>query len=340
MDTIVEEYMVRNDVPGMSIAISKDDRLVCAKGYGLADRETATPVTIGSRFRIASISKPVTAVAVFRLIEHGALRLTDRVFGPGSFLGERYGTPPPQNHANEITIEHLLAHITGGWTNDENDPMFLNREMDHAQLIAWTLDNQPLRNPPGSAYAYSNFGYCLLGRVIEQVTGMQYDDAARQEVLEPCGIRGMTIARNTREERQIDEVVYYGQDGDDPYEPNVSRMDSHGGWLASATDLVRFAVHVNGVDGVPDILSPDSIRVMTRGSEVNPSYALGWAVNEAGAWWHGGSLPGTATLLMRKSNGLCWAVLTNTRRPGLGAELDGLIQRIVEATEWPSHDLF
>ena len=97
------------------------------------------------------------------------LRLTDHVFGPNSILGDEYKTPPNRQDIERITIEHLLTHTSGGWPNDHDDPMFKNKEMSHRELINWALETEPLRWEPGYRYAYSNFGYCLLGRVIEKI---------------------------------------------------------------------------------------------------------------------------------------------------------------------------
>jgi CubicO group peptidase (beta-lactamase class C family) len=105
-------------------------------------------------------------------------------------------------------------------------------------------------------YLHSNFGYCVLGRVIEKLTGRTYEAAVRERVLRPCGISSMRISGNTLAERAGREVVYYDQDGEDPYRMNVRRMDSHGGWLATPTDLVRFLVRVDGFPTKPDILKP------------------------------------------------------------------------------------
>ena len=336
MNAIVREFMERNEVPGLSVAVAKNDRIVYARGFGFAESASKQLVTVESRFRIASITKPITAVTILTLVEQRKLKLTDRVFGEAGVLGTTHGTPPYEAYVQQVTVEHLLAHTSGGWLNDAADPMFLNPEMEHASLISWTLDNQSLAHEPGTSYAYSNFGYCLLGRIIEKVTGRAYAAAVRQRVLRPCGITAMEIAGNTLVERQRDEVVYYGQEGDDPYEPPVRRMDSHGGWIASAVDLVRFAIHVDDFPQQPDILRQDTIRTMTTGSSANPDYALGWAVNSLGDWWHGGSLPGTSTILMRTAAGFCWAALTNTRRPGLGAELDKVIRTAVAAMDLPA----
>ena len=102
-----------------------------------------------------------------------------------------------------------------------------------------------------------------------------------------------------------------------PIENNVARMDSHGGWLATAEDLVRFALHVDGFPEVPDILGADSLHVMTTPSAANRRYAKGWRVDGRGNWWHTGRLPGTWAIVMRTAGGMCWAALTNSRLPGL-----------------------
>jgi CubicO group peptidase (beta-lactamase class C family) len=232
-------------------------------------------------FRIASVSKPITSATIFSLIEQGRLHLNDRIFGPGAALDTDFGGPPYGPHVNEITIEHLLTHTGGGWSNSHDDPMFSHPNMNHAQLIEWTLRNRPLDHPPGQSYAYSNFGYCVLGRVIEKVTQKPYVAYVSDAVLKRCGITEMAIAGNTLAERRPGEVKYYGQGGENPYGMNVARMDSHGGWIARPAGLVRFAVHVSGFPEPPNILKPDTIRVMTTPSSANASYAKGWEVNKS-----------------------------------------------------------
>jgi CubicO group peptidase (beta-lactamase class C family) len=128
--------------------------------------------------------------------------------------------------------------------------------MTAAQLITWTLDNRPLDHVPGTNYDYSNFGYCILGRVIEEITGQTYEQAVKTLVLTPIGITDMTIGGNTFAQKLPKEVTYYGQYGEDPYAMNVSRMDSHGGWIATAADLARFLVYIDKFPVRPDILTP------------------------------------------------------------------------------------
>ena len=330
MEEMAKQFMEEYHVPGLSVAMARRGQIVCQKGFGFADKAAGEKVTPGHLFRIASVSKPVTSVALFLLIEQGRLKLDDFVFGANGVLKFDYGDRCPES-VQKITIRHLLTHTCGGWQNDSSDPMFRNQEMNHQELIASTLRDQPLQNEPGLRYAYSNFGFCILGRVVEKLSGQSYAQFVRQHVLAKSGVNAMRLAANTLEKRAEGEVVYYGQGGENPYNMNVTRMDSHGGWIGSPSDLVRFAMHVNGFDTTPQILSPPSIKSMTTGSPANPQYACGWAVNRVPNWWHSGSLPGATTLLVRTASGLCWAAFMNTRANGIGAAIDRLMWKMAQA---------
>ncbi len=122
-----------------------------------------------------------------------------------------------------------------------------------------------MKNEPGTKFAYSNFGYCILGRVIEKITGEPYAEAVQRAVLAKCGVKDMRLGGNTYEDRAPGEVVYYGQAGagTNPYDMNITRMDSHGGWIATPSDLVRFAIHVDGSKTTPNILSRNTLKVIT-----------------------------------------------------------------------------
>jgi CubicO group peptidase (beta-lactamase class C family) len=318
IEAIAREVMNANHAPGLSVAFAKDGELVYAQGFGVANQESGEKVTPAHRFRIASVSKPFTSVTIHTLIEQGKLKLEDKVFGVKGLLG--LDLPAASPEVVNITLHHLLTHTGGGWSNKSNDPMFQNPGMNQANLIAWTVRNRPLESPPGQAYAYSNFGYCVLGRVIEKVTGVSYVEAVTQRVLAPCGISDMQIAGNMSTERVANEVVYYGQNGEQPYKPNVRRMDSHGGWIATPTALVRFLTRVDGFPTVPDLLRAETIQSMTTPTAANPSYACGFAVNRVPNWWHAGSLPGTLSILVRTASGLCWAAVANTRAEGLNLD--------------------
>ena len=330
MDDIAGKFMEEYHVPGMSVAIARHGRIVYRKGFGFADKDAGEKVTSEHLFRIASVSKPITAVAIFSLIEQGRLKLDDLAFGANGVLQFDYGKSYPKR-VEKISIYHLLTHTCGGWQNDFADPMFKKQEMNHQDLIAWALREQPLKNEPGTQHAYSNFGYCILGRVVEKLAGQPYEEFVRKSILEKCGVTSMRLAGNTLKQRSRTEVVYYSLDGDNPYGMNVTRMDSHGGWIGSPTDLVRFAMHVDGFDSTPQILSASSIKTMTTPGKMNANYACGWAVNSVPNWWHGGSLPGTSTILARTAKGLCWAAFINTRTNGTGPAIDRFMWKMAQA---------
>lgn len=270
------------------------------------------------------MSKPITACAVLMLAEKGKIDLRQSVFGNNGVFGGRYSLPGgTAEWLKQITVDHLLTHTTGAWTNDGRDPMFMYVEDDHASLIEKTLFDAELTQPPGKAYAYSNFGYCLLGRVVEQVTGESYDAFVKRAILGPAGAPGMLIAGNTRGDRRPTEVLYHG---DFAYRMNVHRMDSHGGWIGSASDLVNFALTVDGYKSVADILSRKSTDLMATPTRVYSGYGRGWALNpQHRNRWHTGRLSGTTSILVRVDGDVCFAGLVNTSGAGLDEALDTLM---------------
>src|ERR1043166_9468203 len=214
-DTEMERFMSTRRVPGGALSVVKDGRLVYLRGYGWADHERKEKVKPESLFRIASISKPFTAVAVLKLVEAGRLDLNEPVIellGIEPVLRER---KKMDDRLKKITVRHFLHH-TGGWdSNVSGDPMFRSIEIAHAtgvpppahqkEIIGYML-GQPLDFEPGTRYAYSNFGYCLLGRVIEKLGRMPYESFVRREVLEPMGIHRMRLGASLEAERAKGEV--------------------------------------------------------------------------------------------------------------------------------------
>jgi CubicO group peptidase (beta-lactamase class C family) len=336
MGAAANAFMEEYDVPGLSVAIARNGSIAYAQGFGVADKDTGEKVTPDHLFRIASVSKPVTSVSIFSLLEQGRLKLVDKVFGAGGILEPDYEVPPTKKYIKDITIGHLLTHASGGWPNGPHDPMSANKEMNHRQLISWTLNNLPLAGRPGTKFIYSNFGYCVLGRVVEKITRQDYAEYVRQSVLAPCGIAAMRIAGNTLADRVDGEVVYYHRTRD-PYAKNMTRNDSTGGWLASALDLVRFATHVDGSSQTPNILRPATIAAMTTPT-VHPRYAYGWGVI-GGNWWHDGILPGTTAILVLTRSGFCWAALANSSRQGSYRGIDKMVKNMVRSVKRWSHQI-
>jgi len=335
MASIADRYLQEYGARAVSVAVARTGRLVYAEGFGVSGEGTDQKVTPSSLFRIASVSKPFTSVTIFSLIEQNRLSLDDKVFGPGGVLHAEFGAHASRPYVADITVEHLLTHTAGGWSIHRSDPMFMNPRMNHRELINWTLANLPLTNPPGAAFAYSNFGYCILGRVIEKVAQSRYDTFVQHTVLDRCGVTDMRIGRNSAAERLPGEVVYVRTDSaDDPYGMNVTRMDSHAGWIATASDLVRFIVHVDARSEPARLLRPETIRLMTEPSAANARYAKGWMIN-GNNYFHNGGLPGTSAIMVRTQIGLCWAALANARhvRPDSVGGIDRMAWNMVRSVK-------
>lgn len=381
---VLSEFFQRHEVPGAAVAITDQGRLVYAQGFGFADRQQGQRATPESLFRIASISKPITAVAILQLVQRGRLSLEDRVFEILKYEPLLENGATFDERQRQITIRHLLQH-RGGWDRQQSlDPMF--QSVRFAQLLNVPPPAKPehiirvmlgrkLDFDPGQRYAYSNYGYCLLGRVIETVTGAGYEQYVREQVLAPLGIRSMRLGKTRLPDRYVpDEVRYYdpeqgpsvfaadlGQSVPQPYGAfYLEAMDAHGGWLASALDLARFATAFDDPDHCP-ILSRASIEQMYARppgqAGYNPDdspesfyYSLGWMnriladkpqINR----WHTGSIPGTATILIRRHDGRNMVALLNTRfsprTDDLKRDLDRVLHQAADKIEaCPEIDLF
>ncbi len=383
-DREVTEFMAARKIPGGALAVVKDGRLVHARGFGWADVERRTPVEATTLFRIASISKPVTGVAMLQLVERGKLTLDTRV---RDLLPHQAVVPPggkTDPRWKQITVRHCLQH-TGGWDRDKGfDPMFRARQIAtatgtpapaSADAVVKFMLGQPLDFDPGTRYAYSNFGYCVLGQIIEHVTGQSYETFVKASVLTPCGIKSMRLGRTLAAHRAERETRYYTLDNATadslfpgtatkvpwPYGGfHLEAMDAHGGWLGSAVDLARFAAALRDPAKCP-LLKADSWRELHAAPPAPVSrnddgalkevfYTCGWQarsiVGRAGManYWHTGSLPGTRTLLVRRWDGLAWAALFNQRQeiPNLpDAAIDAAMHKAAAAVkEWPKEDLF
>jgi N-acyl-D-amino-acid deacylase len=382
-DRMMQEFLRRHRAPGAALAVTDRGRLVYARGYGYGDVAKRDPVTPTNLFRIASISKPITAVAILRLAEQKKLNLDDKVFDiVDEFLSERIDGDEFDERQRQITIRHLLEH-RGGWDRDKSfDAMFQSvrfaRKFDSPppadpNTVIRAMLGQRLDFDPGERYAYSNYGYCLLGRVIEKVTGQTYEQYVQQEVLAPLGIHSMRIGRTRLSERQPDEVRYYdpglgrsvfkedlGQETPWPYGGwHLEAMDAHGGWIASAVDLARFACALDD-PAACKILQPETIAAMDDrppglagfDNEGNPKevyYSLGWFNRVVGEGrvnhWHTGSLDGTSGILIRRHDRRNFIVLFNARvsphTGHLATAIDPLLHQAADAVQdWPQEDLF
>jgi N-acyl-D-amino-acid deacylase len=387
-DELMTAFMRRHKPPGAALAVTYHGRLVYARGFGFADLEEREAVRPASLFRIASVSKPFAAAAVLHLVQQGKLQLDERVFPILNLQPHLEGGARPDPRWQEITVRHCLQH-TAGWDRDKSfDPMSAETARQvakalqvplpiHPQQIIRYMMGKPLDFNPGTAYVYSNFGYCVLGRVIEAVSGKPYHEFVRERILAPLHIHGMRLGKNLLKDRAAGEVKYYdsrhrtgraicgpkiGAQAPLPYGVEcIETMDANGGWIASAVDLVRFAAALDDPKRCP-VLNEDSLRMMLapppgavgHGRKGRPKpvyYACGWDVRPAAGQpgkytkWHTGLLAGSSTLLVCRDDGIDWAVLFNSDAGKNGKEFAGLIDPLLhepasEIKDWPKIDLF
>lgn len=376
-DSAMQSFMQARNIPGGALAVTRNGRLVLARGYTYTDDAEDLTVQPTSLFRIASVSKPLTATAILRLVQDGRLSLSSKVKDLISL------TPPPGQSPDarlaNVTVRNLLQHL-GGWNSATTfDPMFRDANIaaalggslpiSQANILTY-MTGQPLQHTPGTTYAYSNYGYCLLGRIITAVTGLPYADYVRQVVFSPLIVTRPTLGRTLPANRLPTEVKYHSQysaptvfNGSGSIVPypyggwNLENMEAHGGWLASAVDLARFAASFDNPAASP-LLNAASISTLFGLPENIPPasytpgdfyYACGWAVRDWGGGnrntWHDGSLDGTYTLLVRRDNDHTnWCVLFNQRDDTSGlsySAIDGALHDAANAvTTWPGHDLF
>ena len=288
-DDAMLEFMRKYDIQAGALAVAKDGKILLQRGYGWADKARTKPTPPDALMRIASVTKPVTRAAVLKLIREGKIAYETKVF-------EYLGIEPPGGKAADeriykITVKNLLEH-RGGWDRAQwGDPMFRMKQVreelkiDHAPLprdvVRWMM-GKPLQFDPGERETYSNFGYCVLGRVIEKAAGKSYEQYVAEEILRPAGATTVRLSRDRAADRDVREVWYPAADGD--FSTEV--MDAHGGLASTAADLCRF-MHAYWISGRP----------REAGQKQN--------------WLFFGSLPGTSAMAMQRPSGIDIAVLLN-----------------------------
>src|SRR5215469_5420689 len=291
IDHCIAEVMQKWRIPGGQCGVAKDGRLVYARGFGTVDQITADappPLIVSptALFRIASSTKPITAVAVLRLVEQGCLHLEDRDFEILHDLTPAAGAAPDPR-LRSITIRHLLEHSSGlhsAAVDPQTDALRSAADAFHHTRPATNVDiirymmGQSLASTPGTEYVYSNLGYNILGRVIEHQTKLSYGDAVRQLVLQPAGVKRMALMTRTSPQARLPDEVFYVDGRDWPlcwpiYEDDLvmrpfsygsfdgSAFDAHGGWIANAIDLTRFLNAVGGSHGT-QLLAPSNVATM------------------------------------------------------------------------------
>jgi len=366
-DTAMTNLMKRYDIPGGQMAITYKGNLVYNRGFGYANLETLKKVEPENSFRVGSVSKTITAIAIMKLVEKGLINLNDTVFGPGGILNDPQYRNIIDPRVLRIRVRNLLNH-TGGWNrNLSGDPVLMSFAIaenmgttppaDAETTIRYIISSTMLDFDPGTQFQYSNLGYMILGRVIEKVTGLEYETYVRDSVLLPAGA-DIHSGFNLKEGRLQDEVNYYDYPGAPlvksvydnktlvvrPYGAlNLEAMAAEGGWVSSARNLCRIIGAVDKYPTIPEILLQASVDTMIKPCTVNRSYAMGLYVNSFGTWWHDGSLYGTTAYISRTNYQLNWAIVMNGRPEdfnNFSVKVQMLFWNVLPTiSTWPDHDI-
>jgi CubicO group peptidase (beta-lactamase class C family) len=360
-------FMEKWDITGASVAVMKENRLIYAKGFGSTSRSDFEQVEPQHLFRVASVSKLITSVAVMQLVEEGKLSLETKVFGSDGILNNPDFLDIKDERVKDITIYHLLTH-SAGWSKASGDPVFMpytikeqmnvDLPVDLETTIQYTLKHKTLDFDPGSQSSYSNFGYSVLGKVIEQVTGLGYENYVITRILNPLNIYDMHLGATSQQIKFPNEVNYYTNS---PFKKVYSALSENkivlrqyggnnfevlgpaGAWVASPAELLKFLAHIDGNPQKSDILDQQTIKKMVHSeSGLHP---IGWLrASEQGDWVRTGTLTGTAALLKKDSNGFSWVMLLNTSnkmRHDFTDNMDSVMTDFVNRVDhWPEYDLF
>ena len=336
MDSIMQCYLKRWEIHGAQLAISRHDSLLYARGFGYADKDRQIPMEPSYIMRMASVSKLVTATGIMKLRDMGKIRLSDKVFGPKGILNDTfYVNSIRDKRYFDITVEQLLRH-KAGFTNYAGDAIFSTRYImqqnhlttppDHRTLLRIVL-RRHLGYTPGTAQRYCNIGYTLLSLIIEKRTGMSYENFMQRHVLNPAGCYDFHIAGNYLKDRRKNETVYYMHSSSVPVpefnnsgrmvvrcygENDITTALGAGAWVASAAELCRLVASIDGDRTVPDVISPQAVKLMTQ-EMPDHQFSLGWNFTPRNRpWIRTGSLVGTSALVLRYPDGECWVFITNT----------------------------
>ncbi len=364
-DKDIEAFMRRWELKGATFALMRNDSLIYAKGYGYANVEREQMCDAGDLFRLASVSKLITATAVMKLVEEGKLSLSAQVFGREGILNDTIFLNIKSRNLERITVEHLLRH-TAGFSTPHGDAAFANYSVARSlgkelplsldDMVVYASQNR-LRHQPGGSYRYSNLGYMVLTKIIEEVTGKRYESYVNNTILYPAGCYDMFIGGSLPKERSRNEVNYYEVKEAEPiyaYDGsgakvmksnggnNITLLSGAGGWVASASELLKFVSAIDDCPARNNILSPESIKTMTASSKRD--HPIGWASVHQTQWLRSGSMAGTSALIKKQSNGYTWVFISNSSAwigPNITKYISSSVTRAVSrVNDWPRRDLF
>ncbi len=329
-DKAVLSLMKRHGIPGASLAIAKDGKLVYAKGFGWADLRAGFAVDPETMFALGSLSKPITAMAIMLLVEQEKLRLDDYVFEILKHIRPPGGFGQSDPRWKKVTVRQLLNH-SGGWDRQKSgDPINWEAGIARAlkvpvpisdtQFISFML-TQKVDFEPGSQMSYSNIGYILLGEIIEKVGGEPYETFVRKNILKRAGVV-RTATNSLDRSYQTNEAHRYLSGASTELPPmGLPFVAAAGGWRLSSVDMVRILTAYDGSRGAPllknktyqQMLAPPPPPIKPK---KNGAYnGLGWPLvairKEGSTYIHDGLFHGVRTFAKRSEKGINWALFFN-----------------------------
>lgn len=305
--------------------VARNGKTVFSQAYGLANRDQKVPNTLKTRFRIGSMNKMFTAVGILQLAQSGKLDLKAPF---GNYLTDY----PNKDVASKVTIEQLLSH-TGG-TGDIFGPEFDKHRLELKTLRDYVIlyGQRALQFEPGSRWQYSNYGFLLLGVLIEKVSGQSYYDYVRDQIYKPAGMTG--TASEPEEQTVSDRSIGYTKFGGHGLVPNTDtlpyRGTSAGGGYSTVEDLLRFATALQ----THKLLNAQYTELLTTGKTETggDKYAFGFQdemINGTRCFGHGGGAPGmNGELKICPGPGYVVAILANMDPPAASRVADFITNRL------------
>lgn len=308
---ILETYVKENNVPGLSAAIAVQNEVLWTGGFGYANLQHMVPAGSHTLYRIASISKPITAVLAMQLVEAGKLDLDKPIKEYLPLLHGPIGT---------ITTRQLLCHTSGirHYRGDE----FLS-DIRHQSVLTplSVFADDTLLFAPGERFSYTTFGYTLLSAVMEAAAGRSFLEKLNQNLVQPLGLSALGPEESEQIIPNLASFYLRRREGiiNAPFVDNSNKW-AGGGLISTAGDLVKFAMHL--MQG--DLIKPETLEKMFTLQQTNAGdtleFSLGWRVDideETGvrAIWHtGGAMGGGGVLFIFPDQGIIFASLANTNR--------------------------
>ena len=357
VDLMVQDIMQTHSIRGSSVAIAKDGRLVYARGFTWDD-PSVEPIQPTTLFRIASISKSITSIAVHQLIEDGTLSYDTEVMS-GLDVNPLWGWRVDPR-LDSVTVDHLLTHTSGMYSQDNVyvvDGVVaaahgVGQPTTRKEMASYIVAN-PFLFDPGTAWDYNNYGYIMLGMLVEQVTGQDFPEFVFENIFRPVGVSRARLPHTLPSDRAPTETTYDGLEGD-PYAVIAENAFAAGLMVMSAPDLARVYSVLFDHPQAGGLLDNETVDQMlaipfAAGEEqgygrgwvnedffTNSDHTVGWLTNPNDrhrVFGHGGGGGGVHTLAVWRSDGIVFVIFTN--KDPIAETID-----FPEITSWPDHDLW